>query len=264
MGRFSTALLSKVPPSVSVVVSTMGIDSAGTTTCWLSAPGLSATSTRLSAATETVTPVTLAFWNPLISTVTSYVPRGSSGSRYPPSDVVSVVRSTPVSTFSALTFALRMAAPLVSVTVPRIVPRNVCAEAVVKPAAVTISAAQNNNARALQPRSFPMALSLRDLKTDVRRGHESAAGGIKRAIVECLRPNPGNKNSCNSYKRKELESQAYIIDGTYQGGGIAAHRLLYWSIRGLPPDDAGRASCTISETGCLQKPQKAFSLLTRW
>ena len=82
---------------------------------------------------------------------------------------------------------------------------------------------------------------------------------MKQAIIEPLRPNPRNKQRCNSYKRKELQSQAHIIDGLYQPSGIAARRLLYWSIRGLPSDDAGRASRTISETECLQKPQNAYS-----
>lgn len=56
---------------------------------------------------------------------------------------------------------------------------------------------------------------------------------MKQAIVEPLRPNPRNKKRCNSYKRKELESQAHFIDGSWQPAGIAARRLLYWSIRGL-------------------------------
>jgi hypothetical protein len=54
---------------------------------------------------------------------------------------------------------------------------------------------------------------------------------MKRAITDPLRPNPRNKNSCNSYKRKELQSQAHIMDGSYQPAGIAAQRLVYWSIR---------------------------------
>jgi len=37
-----------------------------------------------------------------------------------------------------------------------------------------------------------MALSLRDLKTDVLHTRGSAAGRIKRAIVESLRTNPKN------------------------------------------------------------------------
>ena len=83
---------------------------------------------------------------------------------------------------------------------------------------------------------------------------------MKQPIIETLRPNPRNKRIiCNSYKRKELQSQAHIIDGLYQPSGIAALRLLYWCIRGLLPDDAGRASRTISETECLQKPQNAYS-----
>ena len=82
---------------------------------------------------------------------------------------------------------------------------------------------------------------------------------MKQAIVEPLRPSPDTNNYCNSYKRKELQSQAHIIDGLYQPSGIAALRLLYWCIRGLLPDDAGRASRTISETECLQKPQNAYS-----
>ena len=57
---------------------------------------------------------------------------------------------------------------------------------------------------------------------------------MKQAIVEPLRPNPRNKQRCNSYKRKELQSQAHIIDGIHQAAGIAARRLLYWFIRGLP------------------------------
>ena len=39
---------------------------------------------------------------------------------------------------------------------------------------------------------------------------------MKQAIVEPLRPNPRNKERCNSYKRKELESQAYFIDGAHR------------------------------------------------
>src|SRR5579862_2263707 len=152
-----------------------------------------------------------------------------------------------------------MAAPLVSVTVPSIVPRNVCAEAGIAPAAVNISAAQNIRTRTPQPRRFPMALSLLNLKTDLRYRRGSASSRIKRTIVEPLRPNPRNKQRCNSYKRKELQSQAHIIDGLYQPSGFAARPLLYWSIRGLPPDDAGSASRIISETECLQKPQNACS-----
>jgi hypothetical protein len=83
---------------------------------------------------------------------------------------------------------------------------------------------------------------------------------MKQAIVEPLRPNPRNKQRCNSYKRKELQSQAHnIIDETHQPAGIAARRLVYWSIRGLPLKTLERASRTNSETECLQKPQNAFS-----
>jgi hypothetical protein len=57
---------------------------------------------------------------------------------------------------------------------------------------------------------------------------------MKQAIIEPLRPSPRNKKRCNSYKRKELQSQAHIIDGPNRPSGIAARRLLYWSIRGLP------------------------------
>src|ERR1700721_1012427 len=151
-----------------------------------------------------------------------------------------------------------MAAPLVSVTVPSIVPRNVCAEAGIAPAAVNINAAQNIRTRTPQPRRFPLALFLPNLKADLRDRRGSASSRIKRTIVEPLRPNPRNER-CNSYKRKELQSQAHIIDGAHTAAGIASRRLLYWSVRGLPPDGAGRASRTISETECLQKPQNACS-----
>ena len=56
---------------------------------------------------------------------------------------------------------------------------------------------------------------------------------MKPAIIEPLRPNPRKQNRCNSYKRKELESQAHFIDGPHQPARIASRRLLYWSIRGL-------------------------------
>src|ERR1700721_2339933 len=111
----------------------------------------------------------------------------------------------------AVTVACRMAAPLGSVTVPSIVPRNVCAEAGIAPAAVNINAAQNIRTRTPQPRRFPMALSLRNLKTDLRYRRGSASSRIKRTIVEPLRPHPRNERG-NSYKSNELQSQAHIID----------------------------------------------------
>jgi hypothetical protein len=52
-----------------------------------------------------------------------------------------------------------MAAPLVSVTVPRIVPRKVCADADVTLNAVIANAKQTKNARMPRPRSFLMARS---------------------------------------------------------------------------------------------------------
>jgi len=64
--------------------------------------------------------------------------------------------------------------------------------------------------------------------------------GAERPQLASSRPSsdpqnqPPNQQRCNTYKRKELQSQAHIIDGLHQPSGIAARRLLYWSIRGLP------------------------------
>src|SRR4029077_14835762 len=62
--------------------------------------------------------------------------------------VVSVERSIPVSTLCTVTVAPDTVAPLVSVTVPRIDPRNVCADALVTPTAIT-----NNIAHTTPPRT---------------------------------------------------------------------------------------------------------------
>jgi hypothetical protein len=77
-----------------------------------------------------------------------------------PSPFVSVVRVIPVSTFRTVTFAPVIAAPVVSVTDPRIVPRNVCAFAVPAIAAIDSKTAHTSATRTPQPCDFLIAVPL--------------------------------------------------------------------------------------------------------
>jgi len=82
---------------------------------------------------------------------------------------------------------------------------------------------------------------------------------MKQAIVEPLRPNPRNKQRCNSYKRKELQSQAHIIiDETHQPAGITARRLLYWSIRGLPLKTLDVRVAQVPKLNACRNPKTPF------
>jgi hypothetical protein len=70
------------------------------------------------------------------------------------------MRSTPVSVLCTVTVAPTTAAPLVSVTVPRIVPRNVCARLVVAaPSNIASNAAHVIVARTPHRRKVFIALS---------------------------------------------------------------------------------------------------------
>src|SRR4029077_18514743 len=69
------------------------------------------------------------------------------------------MRSTPVSTLWTVTVALLTDAPLVSVTVPRTDPRNVCADALVTPSAITSNTAHTTPSRSPHRRDRSMVFS---------------------------------------------------------------------------------------------------------
>ena len=77
----------------------------------------------------TTMPFCTAFLNPSFSTVTAYVPTNKFGNTYVPELEAVVVTATPVSSFSAVTFAPSILAWLLSVTVTRSVPSKRCARA---------------------------------------------------------------------------------------------------------------------------------------
>jgi hypothetical protein len=64
---------------------------------------------------------------PDCSTARVYEPTGSCGIAYSPASLVTAVRMRPVAVCVAVTRAPRTTAPDESVTVPRIVPRTLCA-----------------------------------------------------------------------------------------------------------------------------------------
>src|SRR5437762_3467042 len=110
----------------------------------------------------TTTPVSTAFLNPGADAVTSYVPSGSSGNRYTPALVDTVVVTTPVSWFFAVMVAPAMAAPLGSATVPASTPRTDCAERVPGTHTKTHKNERNREtSRIFTPRGKEAALGLR-------------------------------------------------------------------------------------------------------
>ncbi len=75
---------------------------------------------------ESVMPFCSNFLKPESSAATSYLPRGSSGARYSPSLPLTTTRWAPVSVLVMVTLTPGSAAPLLSVTVPWMLPLIAC------------------------------------------------------------------------------------------------------------------------------------------
>src|SRR5437867_4314802 len=96
--------------------------SASTTTSSLILPRSRATSRTASWPTVSRTPRRSTVWNPVIETLTSYSPGGSSGAWYRPLGSVTSSRTSPVPALRTATCAPAMACPLPSLTVPWMLP----------------------------------------------------------------------------------------------------------------------------------------------
>jgi hypothetical protein len=88
----------------------------------------------------------------------------------------------------------------------------------------------------------------------------ATAGSIKQPIVEPLRPNPRNKRdaiaiSARSYRVKRTLSMRSV----YQPSRIPKHRLLYWSIRGLPLKTLDVRVAPVPELNACRNPKTPVS-----
>ena len=127
-GNSVTFLLSTTLPTVAESVLTTGA-LASTATTSVTWPTVSVISMRRWSSTRSSIPLRSALLKFGSSTTRLYKPAGSCGIEYSPSSLVSSERVSPVATSRAVTLAFRITAPDVSVIVPRMVPRTVCAGA---------------------------------------------------------------------------------------------------------------------------------------